>query len=113
MAESFSSLVRRYRMARGMSQAALARGAHLSPGYIGLIETGQRGARPGRDAVVGIAQALRLSQRERDQLLAAAGQLDGATTGPPQTEEAIQSDPLLRADQKRALIGIYRSLVSQ
>ena len=51
----FGRLVLRYREARGMSQQRLATEAGLSDGYISLIETGRRGARPSRDTVLALS----------------------------------------------------------
>jgi len=113
VAETFSSLVKRFREQRGLSQAALAKAAGVSDGYIGMIETGERGQKPGRDTVLGIAQGLRLSERERNQLLAAASRPGPGSGRGPNTEQAIQADPVLRSDQKRALIGIYRALIGE
>lgn len=109
----FGRLVLRFREARGMSQQRLATEAGLSDGYISLIETGRRGARPSRDTVLALAQALGVPAVE---LLRAAGRLrpgDELTpdTHRPSFEEFVRTDPALRADQKRILIELYSSWV--
>jgi transcriptional regulator with XRE-family HTH domain len=109
----FGRLVLRYREARGMSQQRLAAVAGLSDGYISLIETGRRGARPSRDTVLALAQALRVPPAE---LLRAAGRLQAGDeltpdAGRPSFEEFVRTDPSLRADQKRILIELYSSWV--
>jgi transcriptional regulator with XRE-family HTH domain len=55
-------LVKKYRLARRLSQEALAEKADVHPTYIGLLERGQR--TPGIDVAERIANALgmRLSQ---------------------------------------------------
>lgn len=109
----FGDLVRQTRESRGLSQERLAALAKLTPGYISLIETGKRGSRPGRDTVLGIAQALGVPPKE---MLRAAGRLrpgDNVEQPPsrPSFEVFVQSDPELRSDQKEILIRTYRSWV--
>lgn len=108
----FGALVRRYREARGFSQQRLAAGSGLSDGYISLIETGRRGARPSRDTVLALAQALDAPAVE---LLRAAGRLaphDELDPRPrPSFEEFVRTDPLLTSDQKRILTELYSSWV--
>lgn len=95
-----------------MSQQRLAEAAGISPGYVALIETGRRGKHPRRDVAVALAQALDAPVAE---FLAAAGRLteadEAALSGTPSFEAVVQGDPRLRADQKRALIDLYRSWV--
>lgn len=64
-APTFGATVRRLRHARGMSQAALAEAAGVSPAYIGLLETGQRGQRISLDFTVRIALGLGLQMGTR------------------------------------------------
>lgn len=69
----FGEVLRRLRKERDISQAALARNAGVSPGYIGLIETGLRGERPSLDICKKVAQGLKLDVAETEELLRAAG----------------------------------------
>src|SRR5207302_2379325 len=66
--------VRRFRVARGASQAAVAAAAGMDRSYVNRLEAGERGA-PALAAVEALAQALQLSDPAADQLLAAAGHL--------------------------------------
>jgi transcriptional regulator with XRE-family HTH domain len=70
----FGEALRRFRVARGRSQASLAAAAGVDRSYVNRLETGERGA-PALPAVEALAEALALTDPEADQLLAAAGQL--------------------------------------
>jgi transcriptional regulator with XRE-family HTH domain len=67
----FPSELRRWRSTRRMSQLDLAVRAGTTQRHVSFIE--QRRARPGRDMVVRLAEAMDLSLRERNDLLLAAG----------------------------------------
>ena len=67
----FGVLLRRWRHIRGMSQLSLAHLANTSPRHISFLETGR--ARPGRDVVMELAHVLRLSLRDVNALMYAAG----------------------------------------
>src|SRR5438270_3218004 len=75
---TFGTLVRHYRQAAVLSQAALAERAGLSTDAISVIERGKRGV-PRPDTVARLAQALDLCPEERSALIAAAA----AAVGPP------------------------------
>src|SRR5919197_5508723 len=68
---TFGALVRQYRQAAALSQAALAERAGLSTDAISVIERGKRGG-PRPDTVARLAQALELCPAERAALIAAA-----------------------------------------
>jgi transcriptional regulator with XRE-family HTH domain len=70
----FGELLRRLRVARGRSQAAVAAQAGMDRSYVNRLEAGERGA-PALPAVEALAAALVLTDPEADQLLAAAGHL--------------------------------------
>lgn len=72
---AFGRLIKEMRSARGISQAALARQASISAGYVGLIETGDRGERPSLEIVKKFAQCLGANVEETEELLRAAGHL--------------------------------------
>jgi transcriptional regulator with XRE-family HTH domain len=67
----FGVLLRRWRRVRGMSQLALAHLAKTSPRHVSFLETGR--ARPGKDLVLELAYALRVSLRDINDLMSAAG----------------------------------------
>lgn len=64
-------LLARWRKTRRMSQLGLALEAEISSRHVSFIETGR--ARPSRDMVLRLAQALDVPLRERNDLLLAAG----------------------------------------
>jgi transcriptional regulator with XRE-family HTH domain len=67
----FGDLLTRWRKARRMSQLGLALEAEISSRHVSFIETGR--ARPSREMVLRLAQALDVPLRERNDLLLAAG----------------------------------------
>ncbi|HEX6092060.1 MAG TPA: helix-turn-helix transcriptional regulator [Dongiaceae bacterium] len=67
----FGQLLRRWRQSRGISQLGLALDAGLSARHLSFIETGR--ARPSRDMVLRLGEALDLSLRDRNELLIGAG----------------------------------------
>jgi predicted ATPase/transcriptional regulator with XRE-family HTH domain len=76
---TFGALVRQYRQAAVLSQAALAERAGLSTDAISVIERGKRGV-PRPDTVARLAQALDLGPEERSALIAAVA----PAVGPPE-----------------------------
>ncbi|MFM9845183.1 MAG: helix-turn-helix domain-containing protein [Dongiaceae bacterium] len=67
----FGQLLRHWRQSRSISQLALALDAGLSARHLSFIETGR--ARPSRDMVLRLGEALNLPLRERNELLIGAG----------------------------------------
>lgn len=107
----FGRMVRQHRTLKKLSQERLGELAGVSGGYVSLIESGGRGDRPGRDVVVGIAQALGVPVVE---LLEAAGIAEPSDRQEgPTLEDVVRTDPRLRADQKRILLDLYRSWVGK
>src|SRR5689334_18278298 len=68
---SFGALLKRYRLAAGLSQEGLAERAHLSPRTISDLERGVHGV-PHADTLALLTSALSLSDQQRGLLLAAA-----------------------------------------
>jgi transcriptional regulator with XRE-family HTH domain len=64
-------LVRHWRLARGLSQLALAERAEVSTRHLSFVETGK--SAPSREMVLVLASALDVPLRERNQWLLAAG----------------------------------------
>ncbi len=73
-ADDFGQLLKHWRRVRRESQLALAHVAGVSAKHVALIETGR--ARPSRDMVLTLAEALDVPLRERNVLLRAAGFAD-------------------------------------
>jgi transcriptional regulator with XRE-family HTH domain len=70
--DEFGALLRAWRERAGLSQNALARQMGVNPAYVNRLEHGGRGAH-NRELVEKVADALRLSPAERDQLLGLGG----------------------------------------
>lgn len=70
-ASAFGSLLRRYRLAAGLSQEALAERARISPQGIGALERGDRRT-PQRETLTLLTKALALSAEQRRGFEAAA-----------------------------------------
>jgi len=85
---SFAAMLREYRETARVSQSRLAQLAGFDHSYVSRLEAGRRA--PTREAVIRLAQALRLAPAERDQLLAAAGFL------PQRAEHLFEHEPVLR-----------------
>ena len=69
--DGFGALLRQYRRGRRLSQLDLALNAEVSQRHLSFLESGR--ARPSREMVVQLAQALDLPLETRNRLLAAAG----------------------------------------
>ncbi|GAA5196509.1 helix-turn-helix transcriptional regulator [Rugosimonospora acidiphila] len=67
----FGPLLRQWRLARRLSQEALALAGNVSPRHMSFLETGR--SRPSREMVLGLAEQLDLPLRDRNELLLAAG----------------------------------------
>ena len=68
---AFASLLRQYRLARGLTQDTLAERAGLTREAISLLERGARQS-PRRDTVTSLVEALTLAPDERARLLTIA-----------------------------------------
>jgi len=85
---------------RGLSQAALAKAAAISTGYLSELENGKR--RPPSQRVGDqLATALALSAHERQQLLCLAAAERAATTSGPLTTKLISLIQALHAAAPR------------
>jgi transcriptional regulator with XRE-family HTH domain len=107
-AQSFGDLLRRYRLAAGLTQEELAELAGLSVRGLSDLERGARRA-PRRETVQLLAEALQLSAAERTRIEAAARQRGtpaarasgGRVTSPPHSAPAI---PFVGRTQELALL---------
>src|SRR5579871_3612919 len=94
-AMAFADLLRRRRVAAGLTQETLAERAGLSARAISDLERGLH-RHPHRDTVQLIAEALQLPQQERGELLDAAARRPtpaGLREAPPAVRAAIQAGP--------------------
>lgn len=86
----FGPLLRIFRDRSKLSQSRLAEAAGFDHSYVSRLESGTR--MPMRDAVLKLAEALRLEESERDALLAAAGftgRIESLLAGEPVLSEAL------------------------
>lgn len=95
---SFGELLKHYRLARHLTQEALADRAGLSLGAINSLERGAR-RMPHQETLTRLADALTLSAQERTRLEAAAHQRR-APTSPP-----LRSLPILTEQAPTLLVG--------
>ena len=94
-AVAFADLLRRYRLAAGLTQEELAARAGLSPKGISDLERGAR-TRPRRDTIALLADALGLADSDRTALAAAARQrIIPPDAAPPMSSSDLAIDPLL------------------
>ncbi|MBB5957131.1 transcriptional regulator with XRE-family HTH domain/tetratricopeptide (TPR) repeat protein [Saccharothrix tamanrassetensis] len=95
MDTSFGAVLRRHRRAAGLTQEALAERAGLSGQAVGALERGDRRF-PYRDTVDRLADALRLDEGHRAELVAAAARHRGPrpeSTEPPPRQSAPTGPP--------------------
>jgi transcriptional regulator with XRE-family HTH domain len=93
--------IRAQRKMLELSQRELAKLTNLSDPYVSQLERGLH--EPSVRVLRALAQALNV---RAETLLSYAGLLDPDET--PTVEEAVQADPHLTAEQKLALLGVYR-----
>jgi transcriptional regulator with XRE-family HTH domain len=113
---ALGEFIRVERKLANLSLRELADMANVSNAYLSQVERGLH--EPSVRVLKAIAGALNVSA---DTLLTQAGVLTaiadkeggGGAAGSPMVEAAIVADPRLSEGQKQALIGVYRSYVSQ
>ena len=115
--EALGAFIREQRKRANLSLRQLAELTSLSNPYLSQVERGLH--QPSVRVLKAISGALNVSA---ETLMAQAGLIDaiaGDATEPadreepqiPGTEEAINADPRLGAEQKAALIAVYRSML--
>ncbi len=104
------AFIKTQRKLANLSQRELAKLTNLSDPYVSQIERGLH--EPSLRVVKAMAKALNI---QAETMLAYAG-LIGETAGSQpdasDTESAIRCDPGLNDDQKKALLGVYRSFLA-
>ena len=100
-ASPVGNLLKQWRQARRVSQLDLALDANVSARHISFVETGR--ARPSREMVLQLAEALDLALRDQNDLLSAAGfaprHLERALDQPELTQAARALDHILAAHE--------------
>jgi transcriptional regulator with XRE-family HTH domain len=102
MGEPLGEFIRLQREIAHLSLRRLAELADVSNAYLSQVERGLY--RPSAHVLKGIADGLQISAEE---LYSRAGLLDEQARR-PSVEEAIRLDERLTAEQKDALLGVYR-----
>jgi transcriptional regulator with XRE-family HTH domain/tetratricopeptide (TPR) repeat protein len=103
---SFADVLKRYRMAAGLTQEELAERAGLSPKGISDLERGAR-RNPRRETVALLAEALTLSDRDRATLEAAARQRvppSNAPSAPSAPATRHPTSPLVGREREMTLL---------
>jgi len=95
--DSYGELLRRFRLARGISQRALARGIGLNPTLVNRSEAGDR-APAGPSEIAATARALGLSDEEHDRLLGSAGYWPAAFLAVGAGDRTLRAVALALAD---------------
>ncbi len=109
--QSLGEFIRERRKAAEYSLRDLADKANVSNPYLSQIERGLH--TPSVRVIKAIATALNVSA---ETLLVQAGLLEGAdadVTPGPSVEDALRADAQLTADQKAAILAVYRSYLAQ
>ena len=106
--EALGNFIRTQRRLANLSLRELAERTNVSNPYLSQIERGLH--EPSVRVLKAIAAALNVSA---ETLLSQAGLIEdddgAAATATSGTEKAVKGDPALTDDQKRALLGVYRS----
>jgi transcriptional regulator with XRE-family HTH domain len=107
--KAVGQFIRNQRDVAGMSLRQLSHLAKVSNPYLSQVERGIY--KPSAEVLKAIADALQISA---ETLFTRAGLIDEVKDrGSSDVERAVRTDPRLSAEHKRALIGVYRSFLSQ
>jgi transcriptional regulator with XRE-family HTH domain len=115
--EALGAFIRTQRRMANLSLRQLAELTHLSNPYLSQVERGLH--QPSVRVLKALSDALNVSA---ETLMTQAGLIDAVAaeagadpqqgdSAAPQTEDAIRADDRLSADQKAALIAVYRSML--
>jgi transcriptional regulator with XRE-family HTH domain len=104
---AFGQYLRAQRQFAQLSLRQLAGLAKVSDAYLSQIERGLH--LPSVGIIRSLAESLQISTED---LLAQAAGVDPEESNATGTEDAIRDDPRLDAEQKSALLAVYRSMVS-
>lgn len=107
--QALGELIRTQRQQAELTLRELAARTNVSNPYLSQIERGLH--EPSVRVLRAIAGALNLSA---ESLLQQAGLLEGTAAHPPpppSVEDAVRADPRLTADQRAALLSVYKSFI--
>ena len=111
--QALGELIRAQRQQAELTLRELAARTNVSNPYLSQIERGLH--EPSVRVIKAIATALNLSA---ETLLVQAGLLDDEATADgvpavPTVADAVKADPRLNADQRKALMSVYRSFLDE
>jgi transcriptional regulator with XRE-family HTH domain len=109
--KALGEFIRTQRRLANMSLRQLANLAKVSNPYLSQVERGIY--KPSAEVLKGIADALHISAEALFVKIGLIDESPGDAAERPDVEEAIRLDPALSAEQKEALIRVYRSFLSQ
>jgi len=109
-ARAFGDFLQSQRRLANISQRQLARASGVSDSYLSQVERGLY--RPSAEVLKALAHAFEMPVST---MFAQSGLMDAASEDapPPGVEAAIRSDTQLNAQQKNALLGVYKAFIAE
>jgi len=109
-ARAFGDFLQSQRRLANISQRQLARASGVSDSYLSQVERGLY--RPSAEVLKALAQAFEMPVST---MFAQSGLMDAASEDAPSVgiEAAIRSDTQLNAQQKNALLGVYKAFLAE
>jgi transcriptional regulator with XRE-family HTH domain len=109
-ARAFGDFLQSQRRLANISQRQLARASGVSDSYLSQVERGLY--RPSADVLKALAHAFEMPIST---MFAQSGLMDAAPEAAPSPsiEAAIRNDTQLNAEQKSALLGVYKAFVAE
>ncbi len=109
-ARAFGDFLQSQRRLANISQRQLARASGVSDSYLSQVERGLY--RPSAEVLKALAQAFEMPVST---MFAQSGLIDVAAedASAPGIEAAIRNDTQLNAQQKNALLGVYKAFIAE
>ena len=109
-ARAFGDFLQSQRRLANISQRQLARVSGVSDSYLSQVERGLY--RPSAEVLKALAQAFEMPVST---MFARSGLMDAASEDAPSEgiEAAVKGDTQLTAQQKKALLGVYRAFLAE
>ena len=109
-AQAFGDFLQSQRRLANISQRQLARASGVSDSYLSQVERGLY--RPSAEVLKALAHAFEMPVAT---MFAQSGLMDAASHDAPSPgiEAAIRNDTQLTAQQKRALLGVYKAFIAE
>ena len=109
-ARAFGDFLQSQRRLANISQRQLARASGVSDSYLSQVERGLY--RPSAEVLKALAQAFEMPLST---MFAQSGLMDASSDEAPSVgiEAAIRGDTQLNAQQKKALLGVYKAFLAE